>query len=468
MERPTVLNLPSASNFCGLSTSLRNWFKLAFKSAASVVVISTSVALHAAELDLNVAQALIAEGKAQQAFDMLAPFEDEFAGELQFDYLLARSALESGKPSLASFIYERILVVEPNYVGVRLENGRAYMEMQNFARAKQEFDLVLRFDNLPPDLRSTAEEYARIVSEQLEPKKFFYNLFAEYTFGIDDNVTGLQSSSLIDIPGGTTVVQPDDSVKQEDFFHALRLGGQAIYQVTDNWQLHGGADYSGRFHENNRTLDSHDAELRTGFGYVTRNSNLRLLGRAGHLYQDDDHTRKTLGVSADFLYALDERNQLSATLSYTDFRFIGEANQVNDFDAYNTSIGLNHAFWDGKALLGVTLIGGYENEEGGRLDGNKLFAGANVSVQASFTDTLGGFLVASAQRDQYKKANAVFLRRRHDNLYTATGGLTWRFAENLSLRPQVGWLYSDSNIQTSGYDQLRRFADVQGRYLSMK
>ena len=115
-----------------------------------------------AAVDLAAAQSLLAQGKAQAAFDLLAGFEDELAGDLQFDYLLARSALESGQPSLASFIYERILAIEPNYVGVRLENGRAYLELENFARAKQEFELVLGFENLPPDLRATAEQYAEI------------------------------------------------------------------------------------------------------------------------------------------------------------------------------------------------------------------------------------------------------------------------------------------------------------------
>ena len=149
-----------------------------------------------AAVDLAAAQSLLAQGKAQAAFDLLAGFEDELAGDLQFDYLLARSALESGQPSLASFIYERILAIEPNYVGVRLENGRAYLELENFARAKQEFELVLGFENLPPDLRATAEQYAEIAQAGLTPKRTFFNAFAEYGFGLDDNVNSALSTNV--------------------------------------------------------------------------------------------------------------------------------------------------------------------------------------------------------------------------------------------------------------------------------
>src|SRR3989441_13007734 len=70
-------------------------------------------------------EALVRAGRYADAYQLLEPHEDRLAGDLKFDYLLARSALETGRPSKASFIYERILAQEPNYVGVRLEVGRA-------------------------------------------------------------------------------------------------------------------------------------------------------------------------------------------------------------------------------------------------------------------------------------------------------------------------------------------------------
>jgi hypothetical protein len=421
---------------------------------ASLLGTATCFA-QAQELDLNVAQAFIAEGKAEQAFQLLEPFEADFAGELQFDYLLARAALESGRPGLANFIYERILVVEPDYVGVRLENGRAYMEMQNFARAKQEFELVLRFDNLPPDLRATAEEYARLVDEQISPRQVFYNLYAEYGFGLDDNVTGLQTSAILNLPGGARFALTDPlSVKRDDFTHTINGGGQAIYQLSDNWQLHSGLDYAGKFHETSRTLDSHDVNVRAGLGYVTRRSNLRVLGRTGLLFQDDARARDVLGATADFLYAVDDTSQFRANAEFNNFRFASAETQVSDFDSYLGNIGWNYGFWDGKALASATIGGGYENEQGGRVDGNKLFGSASLSVQAILTDSIGAFLVGAAQRDNYQKRNADFLVRRHDTIFSTAGGVSWRIAKHATLRPQIVWLYSDSNVQSSDYDQL--------------
>ncbi len=44
-------------------------------------------------------------GRYAEAYRLLEPLEDKLAGDVKFDYLLARAALESGQPSKASFIY---------------------------------------------------------------------------------------------------------------------------------------------------------------------------------------------------------------------------------------------------------------------------------------------------------------------------------------------------------------------------
>src|SRR3989475_7348094 len=102
-------------------------------------------------------EALVRAGRYADAYQLLEPHEDRLAGDIRFDYLLARAALETGRPSKASFIYERILAQEPNYVGVRLEMGRAYLALGDYARAKLEFETVMRFENLPPGLRKQAD-----------------------------------------------------------------------------------------------------------------------------------------------------------------------------------------------------------------------------------------------------------------------------------------------------------------------
>jgi tetratricopeptide (TPR) repeat protein len=407
------------------------------------------------QLDLDTAQRLLAEGKAQAAFDLLAPFEDDFAGDFQYDYLLARSALEIGQPSLASFIYERILAVEPGYVGVRLENGRAYLELQNFARAKQEFDLVLGFENLPPDLKAIAEQYVAIAQAGLEPKRTFFDVFGEYGFGFDDNVNSGISDDVLFFPGFSDPAAISDSSKRrEDFYHAFNVGAEITYSLTDNWQLLGGADYQSRLHATAKNDDFHELNARAGIGYVTGTSSTRVFGRVSRFYFDDDHLRNTAGLSVDWLRVLNPTAQFGASWSFTDFRHIGETAQVEDYDAHGLSASINHSLLDGKALIGAGVNIGYEVEEGGRLDGDKVLAGLSVNAQYTVSPTIGVFAVVGYQRDNYQSRNEVFLVQRHDRIVFASAGVSWTFAKGWSLRPQANWTHVNSNVESNDTDRI--------------
>ena len=431
---------------------LRHWLA---GIAVGLALIAPWAALRAQQSpDLDLAQTLLAEGQAAQVYEMLAPFEAQLAGDLRFDYLLARSALDSGKPSIASFIYERILAVEPNYAGVRLENGRAYLELEDFARAKQEFETVLAFENLPPDLQGAAEQYLRIAEERLTPKRTFFNAFAEYGFGHDDNVNSAIAEEIVPLPGGLLLLLDPLSRERDDFYHALTAGAEVQHFVTERWSVFAGADYRARLHLTETIFDFHDLGARVGVGYNTGRHLFRLSGRLSRFFIDDTALRDLGGATLEWRHAVDDRNQVSATASYLQYRFRGAALETLDFDSYGIGVGWNHGFLDGRALLGVTANVGYEDAQGERLDGNKRVGGLGLSLQGVVTDTIGAFLFAGVQRGNHDERNVLFAVRRHDTLYNAGGGVSWRFAKGWSLRPQLTWTRSASNIELNDYKRM--------------
>ena len=446
---------------CGRIAILGDLRRLVILIAAAVLVHASAAQTTsgetqppAAQPDLAQAQALLAAGQAEAAFNLLAPFEDTWAGHLQYDYLLARSALESGRPSLASFIYERILAVEPNYVGVRLENGRAYLDLGNYARAKQEFETVLRVENLPPDLRETAEQYARLAEQGLAGKRTFFAGYAEYGIGFDDNVNAAIAINVVPLPGGLFLELPDLSVQQDDWYNAFNAGGEVIHALSDRFSVFAGVDYRGRFHFHETFFDYSDIEGRIGVGHASGAHNVRLSGRYGRFILDDDALRDVAGATIDWLYAVNASNQINVTGTYAAYRFQQDLLESNDFDGYNMALAWNHALLDGRALLGTSLNLGYEDDVGGRLDGDSTIYGLNLTGQASLTDSLGFFAVGGVQRGDYDNRNPLFLRTRTDTFYSVTSGFTWTFYKRFSLRPQVSWSKNDSNIPLNEFDRL--------------
>src|SRR5829696_2039676 len=95
----------------------------------AVLAVCLSLALRTGaslsqEADLAVlgqAEALVRSGQAEQAWQLLAPLEPQYAGRPDFDYLLGVAALESGRPNRATFVLERVITTNPGHLAARLE-----------------------------------------------------------------------------------------------------------------------------------------------------------------------------------------------------------------------------------------------------------------------------------------------------------------------------------------------------------
>lgn len=404
------------------------------------------------------AEALMKEKRYEEAYKLLDPLEDRLAGDLRYDNLLAQAALEAGDPSRASFVYERILAVDGDQVRVRLEMGRAYLALRDYARAKLEFETVLRFTNLPPDLREQALLYGKAAEDFLSGKKTVGFGYIEYGYGYDSNPRAAPKSSEFVTPDGVAIgVDPARSMK----FHSLVLGGEVIHALTDHFQVFAGADSRSRFHPRLDTADFMTVDLRAGMGYVEGVNNLRVSTTVGRYWLDYVTTRDALGLSADYVRRLSETSQLSAGAAAMRFRF-SQLLELNDYDMGQASIGWLTTLNQGRGTAGATLLAGEEKAVRGRDGGDKPFVGGRLTFTHTLTERLGAFFLAGVQRGRYKKVDGIFLNRRADTLYDVTAGLTWGLAPGWSVRPQLVHYRNKSNIDF--YEYQRTEASVNVRF----
>ena len=70
--------------------------------AVSLLVLGPGQLAHAQQAEVEHAQALMSQGKPAEAYGYLLPFEDKFAGNVDYDYALGVAALDSGKPDKAT------------------------------------------------------------------------------------------------------------------------------------------------------------------------------------------------------------------------------------------------------------------------------------------------------------------------------------------------------------------------------
>ena len=269
---------------------------------------------------LEKAENLLKAGKAEDAYQMLEAVEVQAAGDLVYDYLLGTAALQTNRPSKATFVYERILAVAPSYIGVRADMGRAYFALGDYGRAKIEFETVLTFQNLPLDLRTSVEQYAKAADAYAQKRRTVGNGYIELGYGRDNNITGANEALTLNYPGTppTIVAGAYSPGRKSDNYYALGLGGEVNHQMTDRWGSYIGADYRGRAYENfcdntcNWSLDARGGLSYSGGAWLIKT------GLTGGTYELNKKTyRDSLGLAVDWRMALTSGNQLSANISST-------------------------------------------------------------------------------------------------------------------------------------------------------
>lgn len=424
--------------------------------ATLCLALGTSVAqAEVSQAVLEKADALLKAGSAEEAYQLLEPLELQGAGDPVYDSLLGTAALESKRPSKATFVYERILAVTPEYVGIRADMGRAYFALGDFGRAKIEFETVLAFQNLPQDLRSTVEQYAKAAEARAQDKSTVFNGYVEMGIGHDTNITSANQASSLNYPGSPGVpastYSPD---AKSDNYATLGLGMELNHRVDEQWGLYVGGDYRGRAYSRycdntcNSTVDG-----RLGLSYSGGAWLLRTGLTGGNYTLNNTGYRDTLGLNTDWRMALSSGNQVSLGLTTLQTQYTAAGQSSQNTQTNSVSAGWLTSLGDGDAIFSLTANAGVELAVGNRDDGNRQFAGPRALFQKSFSNTLGGYVTAGASFSKYSGTNTLYNISREESLYDLALGLTWTLSKGLSLRPQLSYVKNVSNADLYSYDK---------------
>lgn len=421
---------------------------------ASAFVTASSPALAQAAPEVARARALLEAGKAEEALNLLEPLEAKLAGDLEYDYMLGIAALNSNQPSKATFIFERVIAMAPGFPSVRADMGRAYYMLGDYARAKIEFETLLTFQNLPPDLKGTAEKYMSALQGGPVGEVRALTSYFEVGFGRDSNANTATHINPIKLGSSPFTLQLDpENLARKDNYNALNAGLDYNTSLAEGFSLYAGADYRGRFYRQMDTSDYGLLDGRAGIGYSSGDSLIRAGLVGGYYAGDNKLARNNLGVTTDWRYALDSANQLSLGGSAIQYRFVQPGAGSNDYASYTVNAGWFGALGT-QSGVGITLTAGYEKangEDGGRLDGNKDIYGLRGFYQTTFGNDIGGFVSVGAQEGKYDRFNQIYGDVRRDTTYDATIGGSIGLGQRWTLRPIVTHILNRSTLDPYTY-----------------
>lgn len=437
------------------------------KTRATVVSVLLASAFamgtaRAADAEMDQVRAMLRDGKAAQAYAQLEPQEFNRAGEVEFDTLLGIAALDSGKPDRATLAFERVLAVNPNAAGVRLDMARAYFALNDLVRARQELDMVAS-QNPPPSARVVIDKYIAAIEERERARRTAVTGYVEGVAGYDNNITSVvrdfTNAVLLtyNLPG----FQPTgNAIRRSSGTLGAAAGVEVKHQATEAVLLSGGADVRRREVLSAGRYSSNQVDLRASASY-TRGEDTFRGGLTMQAYEQETDVptadRNAVGLNAEWRRTFGAADQGSLFGVLTRQRFPDIA--VNDVNTVVLGAGWLHLFeGDRKPLVYASLMGGQDNAQNRLANGadnsRRFYAGrvyGQLSIDGS-TDLYGSLgLLYRGDRSAFARSTNV--SHGSDHIADATIGVNWRPAQNWSVRPQVTYTENRSNVALSEYNR---------------
>ncbi len=409
------------------------------------------------------ARELLAANRAEEAYQLLAPHEYEWAGARDFDYLLGTAALDSGRNSEAVLSLQRALVTDPHYSAARMELARAYYNLGDYDQAAAEFR-QLQLESPPDYARRVIENYLLAIDQRTSGMRPNFQYFVEFDAGYDTNANGSTSDNAF---LGFTL--DDRNVEKDSVFLGFAHGGIWTNPLTQNLTNYNQFGFN---HRRNLSADFVNSDrLSAATSLTWRQGGTSLNGTLGAfiLYLDSglpfDGDKNSHGATLDLgaRQALGERWLLGADIRHGPVRY--EDIEVRDVDQTIYALSLEHFFADVRQLrIGVTLIGGKEDATEANSPFGRDQVGYRVSASWLMSPIARSYLYAGSLKSDYD--GLFFGTKREDTQRTLGWYLIWRVfpSQNWALVPRLSYTDNDSDISLYEYD--RTEVGISIRWLS--
>jgi tetratricopeptide (TPR) repeat protein len=417
--------------------------------AAAAIACLTGTALAQGVTDR--AKALLREGKAAEAFELL----DEAAEHLndaESAYLHGIAALDSGRAGLAIMAFERALAYDPGFAPARAELVRALVATGETDQARIELARLANVQ-VPPEVRQKLalldKELATAV-DAAHRRTRGISSYVEAEAGYDSNVNTGANSRTFAIPlfGGATATLNRIFQKHGSAVGGIGVGAMAYNEIQPGLRLFAGADAKARYafreleDENYQTVywsGSAGARWQRN-GHTVSGALTVLENRVGNVLFD-----KQFGVYGQWQMQVNANNEVGVFGQWLDQKHPIQ----RSLDTQLTLLGASwrHALeGDGLPILTASGYFGDDREQGTDKAVGRQIRGARATYERQLE--FGAKLVATGayQRSEYGGQNVFFNAIREDKRVDLSLGLVFSPAKDVTVTPQYMYTQNRSNI----------------------
>lgn len=426
-----------------------------FRSLALAMALAATTPVFAADDVLQQADTLLRQQQAAQAYDLLAPLEDERAGDPKYDYLFGVALLETGDPSRAIFAFERCLAVEPNNGPCRVQMARTHLAIGEAPNARAELETIKEY-NPPPEVQSLISQYLGVIDRVEKRQKRNITAYAQIGAGYDSNINSATDNSRIAIPtnNGSTLFLTVPS-SEDSGYGQLQAGAAMQYKVTPTTFALADANVLYRGIQSNHDFDYQTADASLGGAFTVANTQLIAKLQGQKMWLDAKAYRDVSGALVQAQRGLTETAQMAAFSQLSKIRF--DTQKARDADRLTIGLAYSQAF-DGamSPTMYASVYGGNEDTVHDQFDFfGQSFTGVRTGGNLVLTPKLGLNGNLSYEQRDYDAINPFlpFKTERKEKVTDVHLGLNWQLQPGLRLQPGYSFTNNNSNLPTDEYQR---------------
>lgn len=386
----------------------------------------------------------------------------QLIGDVHFDFLYGVAAINVGRVSEGLLALERHLSAVPANDRARLELARGYFLLGEYARARTEFEFVLRY-NPPAGVRANIAGYLQAMQvRELAESRSSARFYAEAGAAHNSNVNGGTWHDTVQTKIGALVPDPPARQISDDQVLAA-IGGQKLMRVSNRLSVFAGFDIN---HAQNSKAQEFNLSNAGGYIGLTQLSSIalwRLTLSANELLVGNQRYRDTLGLAVES--SLTVNSWLSA-MGYGSYEEHRHAQPDDVRDARVATLGgmLTVTLSDlwGAPSFGVRASVAQEHNlsfhrEFGNDTQQLRFFGALAPIERLRLSA--GF---TASRQKYQAEELLYGTVRKDLLLSLDAAASYAITDSWQLRADASWSTTRSNQDLSDYG--RKALSLKLRY----
>ena len=396
---------------------------------------------------------------AEQTYQQLLAIEPDFAGDLDYDYMLGTAALDAGRYSAAVFALQRAVATSPAFSGARFDLARAYFAVGDNESARREF-LTLQGEHPPPAVAAAIGEYLDAIDRRAAAYRPRYGALIEAGVGYDSNANAATDARVF----GDLDLN-DRSQSKGSMYYSVDAAGQLSHPIAPRWRVLADGSVLQRNYPSASFVNT--TALHAGGGLEWDRENLTLAGLVSDTFVMLDGSRNNNAPAFDLsaVYGFAKSWQLGFNGRASTIRFANDLS-LQDVDSYLGSLAVTKT-WNSlpRVQLAAAITGGNEHaREEGSPFGRRMLGGrlsTYITPAASVLVTASAAVLHSEYEGPFFTGHFLpsgdeFLDTRTDTQYSGKVGVDWRDfpARYWAVGTQVTYIKNRSRLSLYEYDRV--------------